>query len=56
MADQSPAFNPPMTTVKDSDPLVMKVPMDKVDWANRKSQQPTFQDGLPPIQHVGNGR
>lgn len=55
MADNSPAFNPPMGTVKDNDPLVSKVPMDKTDWGFRKEQQPAFQDGMPPISHVRNG-
>ena len=54
MAD-SPAFNPPAGTVKDNDPLVSKVPMDRMDWGARKESQPSFDSSsLPPIQHVGN--
>lgn len=57
MADESPAFNPPSTTVKDTDPMVSKVAMDRTDWGFRKEQAPSFNgDSLPPIQHVGNGR
>lgn len=56
MADQSPAFNPPSGTVKDTDPMIIKVPMDRMDWAARKESQPQFQDGLPPITHIPNGR
>lgn len=58
MADSSPAFNTPPGAgqVKDTDPMVMKVPMDKTDWGFRKSQTPAMQDGLPPINHVPNGR
>lgn len=55
MADQSPAFNPPQGTVKDTDPMVEKVRMDRTDWGGRKVSQPSFQDGLPPIKHVPNG-
>lgn len=57
MADSSPAFNPPQGTVKDNDPMVSKVPMDRTDWGNRRSQQPT-PDGSAtgPINHVPNGR
>lgn len=54
--DRSPAFNPPQTTVKDNDPLVSKVPMDRMDWAGRRTSQPAFQDGMPPIKHVPNGQ
>lgn len=52
----SPAFNPPAGTVKDTDPMVMKVPMDRTDWGARKESQPSFQDGLPPVSHIPNGR
>lgn len=54
--DRSPAFVPPQTTVKDTDPLVSKVPMDRMDWGARKVSQPSFQEGLPPIKHVPNGQ
>lgn len=56
MADSSPAFNPPAAQVKDTDPMVEKVPMDRVDWGFRKSQAPAMEKGLPPIQHIPNGR
>ena len=57
MADQSPAFNPPAGTVKDNDPMVSKVAMDKTDWGFRKEHQPSFNsDSLAPITHVPNGR
>ena len=40
MADSSsPAFTPPMNRVTDNDPMVIRVPMDKVDIGNRKSAQ-----------------
>jgi hypothetical protein len=41
MADQStsPAFNPPFQQIIGDDSQIVKVPMDKVDWAFRKSQQ-----------------
>lgn len=41
MAD-TPIFSPPQTKVTDKDPMIVKVPMESMDWANRKSQQPTL--------------
>jgi hypothetical protein len=52
----SPAFNPPMGAPKPTDPMVEKVAMDRTDWGFRKGQAPAFQNGLPPISHVSNGR
>lgn len=52
----SPAFNPPINHLIGDDPSIIKVPMDKVDFAFRKSATPT--DGLRNdmrIQHVPNG-
>lgn len=58
MADQSPAFNPPNVTVKDTDPMVSKVPMKDTDWGFRSGQAPSFKtdSSQPPIQHITNGR
>ena len=56
MAESSPAFMPPATTVKDNDPLVSKVAMDRTDWGFRREHQPEFREGMPPISHVPNGR
>lgn len=53
MAD-SPAFNPPNMQPKDTDPLVVKVAMDQVEWGNRQSAQPALKQDLP-ISHVKNG-
>lgn len=58
-ADRSPAFNPPINSLpSDNDPMIIKVKMDRMDWANRKSQQPS--DGMAAedltVQHVPNGR
>lgn len=36
----SPAFNPPMNRVIDSDPQIERIPLDHVAWGNRKSAQP----------------
>lgn len=53
----SPAFNPPMGTVKDNDPMVSKVPMDKTDWGFRKGAAPALDGSATgPISHVGNGK
>lgn len=41
MADStSPAFMPPVNTVKDNDPMIFKVPMDKTDMGFRQSAAP----------------
>jgi hypothetical protein len=38
MADSnSPAFVPPVNAVKDSDPMIIRVPLDKVDIGFRPS-------------------
>lgn len=40
MADSnSPAFVPPVNSVKDSDPMVIRVPLDKTDFGARMSTQ-----------------
>lgn len=58
MADRSPAFNPPVNSVPENgkDPLLVKVEETQTDWANRKSQQVSFDNGDLAIKHVGNGR
>lgn len=45
MAD-TPIFNPPMNRITDKDPMIVKVPMDKVDWAFRQSQQPASMNDM----------
>lgn len=52
----SPAFVPPMNTVKDNDPMIVRVPLDKVDFASRKSAQPPMQTENMTLSHVPNGR
>lgn len=54
MAD-SPAFNPPNLQPKDTDPMVIKVPMNETDWAARMGSQPPMKQDLP-VSHVPNGR
>lgn len=57
MADKSgsPAFRPPMDRVTDNDPAIVRVPMDEVEWANRKSQQPGMRSGAAgPVKHLPN--
>ena len=52
----SPAFNPPVNTVKDSDPMIVRVPMDKTDWAARKSAQPPMNNEGMTLSHIPNQR
>lgn len=57
MSDKSgsPAFKPPMDRVTDSDPQIIRVPMDKVDWGFRKSQDPMQDQGATkPLKHIPN--
>lgn len=51
----SPAFNPPNVQPKDTDPMVLKVPMKETDWANRASQQPAMRAERMTLKHVPNG-
>ncbi len=56
MAD-SPAFNPPQGTVKDTDPMVQKVKMSATEWGFRESQArmvPTDSPATGPISHIPN--
>lgn len=58
MADRSPAFNPPVNSVPENgkDALLIKVDETQTEWANRKSQQVSFDNSDLTIKHVGNGR
>lgn len=57
MADSnSRAFNPPVNTIRENDPMVMKVPMDKVDFGFRKSQQPPMRAEGMGLSHIPNGK
>lgn len=55
MPDPSPAFNPPMNRVIDSDPQIVRVPLDKTDWGARMSSQKSMENGMPLV-HVPNGK
>lgn len=57
MADQTPAFMPPVNTVpKDGkDPMIVKIDETQSDWAARKSQQPDISNDLS-VKHIQNGR
>ena len=57
MADSSsPAFTPPVNTVKDNDPQIMRVPLDKVDFGFRQGCAPPMQNGGMTLSHVPNGK
>lgn len=51
----SVAFNPPVNTVKDKDPMVVKVDMTETEFGFRKSQAPAMQTENMTIRHVSNG-
>lgn len=54
MAD-SPAFNPPNLQPKDTDPMVIKVPMMEMPWGARMGEQPAMIQELP-VSHVPNAK
>lgn len=56
MPDPSPAFNPPMNRVIDSDPQIIRIPLEKTDWGFRKSQQPDVKSEGMALRHVKNGQ
>lgn len=55
MAD-SPAFNPPASKVPDSDPMIMRVPLDRTDMGARKSAQPPIRTEGMTLNHIPNGQ
>lgn len=49
-----PAINPYVDSTPETDPLIMRVPMDTVDIGARRSGLPTAsKNGGMSIQHVG---
>lgn len=57
MADKSgsPAFKPPMDRVTESDPAIIRVAMDRVEWGWRASQSPAQdQHGTKPLKNIPN--
>jgi hypothetical protein len=56
MAEQSgsPAFKPPMNHTTESDPQIVRVPMDRVDFGFRPSQRPPMTNEFG-ISHIPNG-
>ena len=57
MADKSgsPAFKPPMDRVTESDPAIIRVAMDKVEWGFRPSQFPGQDQGATkPLKNIPN--
>jgi hypothetical protein len=56
MADSnSRAFTPAVNTIRENDPMIMKVPTDKVDFAFRKSQTPPMKSEGMTLSHVKSG-
>lgn len=51
----SVVFRPPQNHITENDPMITRVPMDKVDFANRKSQQPALKSEGMSLKHVMNG-
>lgn len=55
MADNSPAFNPPLNRLIDNDPQIIRVPLDKMDWSARRTSQPAIGNNMN-IKHLKNGQ
>ena len=56
MADtNNPAFTPPMNRITDDDPMIIRVPLDKVEIGARKSQQPAMGNSMT-LRHIKNGQ
>lgn len=55
--DPSRLFTPPQNHVPESDPMIVRVPMDHMPWSARKSQQKgwdTKEAGT--LTHIPNGK
>lgn len=55
MASQSPAFNPPLNRVIDSDPQIVRVALEKTDFGARRSAQPAIANEMG-VRHLKNGQ
>jgi hypothetical protein len=57
MADSSRLFTPPQNNVPDSDPMIVRVPLKSMDWANRSSQQKAWDTKeVGGVKNLPNGR
>lgn len=59
MADSpssSRVFSPPQDRVPDSDPAIVRVPLDEMPWAARKSQQKGWDSGWAGVRNLPNGK
>lgn len=56
MADSSRLFTPPVDRVPDSDPMIIRIPLDKMDWSARKSQQKPWDTGWAGVKNLPNGK
>ena len=51
----SPAFMPPMNRITDEDPMIVRIPLDKVDIGFRKSQIPADRNQMV-VKNLKNGQ
>lgn len=54
MADNKVFMGPSYTNVIDDDPQFIRVPLDKMDIASRKSALPKSIENAQTIKHTGN--
>ena len=52
----SPAFNPPVNSITDDDPQIVRIALDKVEIGFRKSQQSGLMDhNQMTVRNIPNG-
>ncbi len=56
--DKSRLFTPPQDNVPWEDPAIVRVPLQKMDWANRPSQQKAWDNGsgTKAVKNLPNGK
>jgi hypothetical protein len=60
VSDSTPLFNPPQNHVPDTDQAIIRVPLDHMPWAARKSQQNMWfkgeGDATGNVKNLANGK
>lgn len=56
MADRTPIFNPPQDHITTNDPSIIRIPLEKMDWAARSSQQHSWDKSGKSLKNLPNGR
>lgn len=54
--NSSRLFTPPMDGLRDSDPQIVKVPLNSMDFASRSSQQKPWGSTWAGVKNLKNGQ